>query len=316
MRLDSSGNYGVMGPQTADPFNYGSGAGLPSPDGGASAQGWKEVPYGPWWNQGFSGLNIPPLSNYPTHRYANAAGGWASSTPIADHLTFGPVTGPGGIAALQHTIQYNDPRRYSGNRSGVLYDGTPNLRHGVDHWVALALYMTSSGYTQANSGTDDRLSFFDTHQINGGNANPLGLQWQGSSNSHPGLNIVTAAYAAGGGGALWMYRIASPALDTWTRNIIHFRSGPSGCIVEWWQAVGTGSYAMAPAGPDSNTLPWGDSNTGGSGTEDGLKIETYKWTSGDYGSMPTRTNYTSDLFYGAGTDRYNNAAASIAAYAI
>lgn len=223
---------------------------------------------------------------------------------------FGPVADPSGSGKtlIRHEIRSGDPLRHSGNRSELSYDKA-QIANGIDYWFAFAIKLDSV-WVQANSGGNgDRQSLMQVHDVGSG-TNPMGFAWEGTNAGTYGNGEIVVRQALRGVDMNPIFRISAKA-GSWMRVILHYRSGPSSSFapkMEMWTAFDSGSYIKATA-LASDTSPWGEDQTSASGWP---KIGIYKWTTGSYGAIPNRGMYSTGLFFGQGTNLYNEAAASLA----
>lgn len=262
-----------------------------------------------------STLVVTNISQLPTITNASNGGG----------VRFGPTT-VDGVPAIIKSIRQGDALYYAGNRSGLAYDGF-EIRHNVDYWFAFAVKFGTE-WVQANSdGGNDRQAIWDTHSVaesSGFNGTLAEISWNGGlAGSYTGKELWMSVPQYDSGDAAWLYNWAANP-GGWQRVVVHYRSGTSGPVMDLWIANGAGSYVQLAKAIDpytgtawTVTPSWGDPLGGGNGggLPDFMKFEIYKWTTGFYGTIPSRSMVTSWMYAAAGVNLYAEAVAALAAYA-
>ncbi len=266
----------------------------------------------------FNGVSFPAmltgLADLPTITNASNGGG----------TRFGPVT-VDGVTAILHNVRQGDALRYQGNRSGFVYDGY-RISHGEDHWFAMAFKLGPEWIAANSGGHADRTGLLDTHQQQASIGNPSGLNWWGDlpGGVYSGKELWWYVERYDGSGPAYLYNEqATPG--AWMRMILHYRSGSAaqGPVYDVWLANGAGAFRQLARCIDpytgaawTTTPPFGDPLTNTLPQYDYVKVEMYKWTTGAYGSIPSRSMWTSGLFAAPGVDLYANAVAALAPWAL
>jgi hypothetical protein len=254
--------------------------------------------------------------SYAAKSYSNAVSlvssllGGLPSVSRGGVMRLGPAT-VDGKPVLRHEVRSGDPLRNGGNRAELSYDSM-QIQHGVDYWMSFAIKLDAD-WTAANSGgSGDQQSFMQVHQQNSEttltNGGPFGIKWRGNA----GKEIEVFSLGPSNSPVTRFTTAATP--NTWMRFIVHYRSGVTSAqspTLEVWQAVGTGA-AYTKLTDQAPGSPFGDPAQ--NSTRDWAKIGIYKWTSGTYGSTSKRGMYSSGLFFGQGTNLYDQAAAAVSGF--
>lgn len=265
--------------------------------------------------------NDSDVTGYGTKHFGNNTAVVSSLSNLATIsrggvVRFGPAT-KSGAPAILHRVVSGDPTRNSGHRAELDYSQF-TFANAEDVWFAQAVLLDPDCNPATSGGASDHFLLQQTHQENTSPApigNPFSLTYVGGGSSQ-GINWIVTYQ----GNDYELYR--TPIVTgVWLRFITHYRSGFTASghnpILEAWVAQGAGEYSkLAVLSPWSANQQFGDPlSTPGSGN-DWAKSGIYKWTTGAYGSSNTRTFWSSGVRAGKGANLFNEAAASIAAYAL
>lgn len=253
-----------------------------------------------------------PPTNFEGYGYDGDYSGQtiSGSDGLARIQRYADGLGTGKTVYLKRVKQGDPISSGSGLRAENSWYGQQRLQHGVDYWWAFAIRPIAGEWHGNESSTSDQI-IFQIHQYdpNAGPGPTFSLMTKGSGNA---LTAARVYGAAGTGTQEYpMYTgptNSRPADNVWTRFIVHLRFSPdvSGApVIQVWKNEVS---IIDVSGSNALIGQVGDSYYS--------KIGHYKWrsSSSDFGSSSTRAAYYSDLFFAQGTNLYDAAAASVAAF--
>ena len=254
-----------------------------------------------------AGTSSPSVSSTST---VTGSDGIARLTPVAD-------PGGSGQQVYLHRIVRND-----GNMSGssvgtsvraekVWIDENKYMFAGTDYWFAFA-FRPKAGEWPAYSGmSDDDFLVMQTHsESNGDTQPPIALFVQTGQQAMRWRSSYSAAsQATSPQGVSVLNSQGLPSTEVWYKYIVHMRPGylaSQSPRTEVWMATGSSAYTKIV---DSTAVIDYNWSTGSY-----PRIGFYKWAgTGWSSSYPTIAAYFTSLYMETGTNKYDNAVASLAA---
>lgn len=251
------------------------------------------------------------FSSNPTQTITGSASGVNVGDGIVRAQTFANILGTGQRGHIKR-VRVNDAPNFSGRRSEFSWSGQqPQIPLNQDVWFSIGCRPLSGEWHGDNNAFSDQQAFFQIHQQNAAGDGPtFALKTNGGDNSMRCEGNYDLGLGGGGSNGRDMYNCGQDSnllVDTWNVLIIHLRFAitiGNAPRVEVWRRNGGGAFAKVI------DLSGAAAYMGYGGDTNYPKFGIYKWTSTTQDN-DTRALYFSDLFYGAGTNLYNEAAESV-----